>query len=378
MSLSLPGVPLPSRRTVGPVFEQEAFPVWRPVQLLFSVLLVALVTAGALALGVVTQANLVMFYLLVVVFAASRWGKGPAALAALMSVLAFDFFFVPPYQLLTFSVRDTEHFVTFVCFMVVGLLVADWTSRIRGLARDRLGLLEEARAVELLREKERLQDALLNSISHDLQTPISSIVGALDGLCDTSINLDQESRQSLLETARSETHRLHRLVRNLLDLTRLESGPRLKFEECDLTDLVGTALSQLEDALGARQVRLDFEPEAPVLAVDFVLFTQVLVNLIDNALKYSPADSAIELRYRTDPGGVQVEVLDRGGGIAEADRERVFEKFFRRSDTNTSGSGLGLAISRGLVEAHGGRLTATARPGGGTSLVIWLPTERSL
>lgn len=347
---------------------------------LWATLLVLCLTLAELVAKALSPTNMIMIYLLVVVVIASRWGKLPAVWGALLSVFAYDFFFVPPYQILTLadlSLADgrSEHLVTFCCFLAVGLLVAHLTDRVRILADDRVHLMEDAKNAEILGEKERLQAALLSSISHDLQTPIFSIVGALDSLCDKDISLDDDSRQAMIDTARLETHRLQRLVRNLLDLTRLESGPKLKLAFCDPTDLVGTALGQLDETLGGRKIRLHTDPEAQPLRVDFVLFTQVLVNLIDNANKYSPPDSPIDIVFETCGSGWKVEVRDQGEGIPEAEREKVFEKFFRRSDTKTTGSGLGLAISRGLVEAHGGTLVALSGPGGGTVMSISLPQE---
>ncbi len=342
---------------------------------LWATFLVSGLTATGMMAVTLTPTNLIMFYLLVVVFIASRWGKLPAAWAALVSVFSYDFFFVPPFRLWTFTNANTEQLVTFICFLVVGLLVAHLTDRVRSLADDRVHLMEDAKNAEILREKERLQAALLSSISHDLQTPIFSIVGALDSLCDKDIRLDNDSRQSMIDTARLETHRLQRLVRNLLDLTRLESGPKLKLAFCDPTDLVGTALGQLDETLEGRPIRLHTDPESPPLTVDFVLFTQVLVNLIDNANKYSPPERPIEIAFESLGPTWRVDVVDHGHGIPEADREKVFEKFFRRSDTKTDGSGLGLAISRGLVEAHGGTLVAKAGADGGTIMSISLPQE---
>ena len=340
---------------------------------LWATFLVCGLTLVGLLAHTLTPTNLIMFYLLVVVFIASRWGKLPAAWGALVSVFSYDFFFVPPYRLLTLANGNSQHLVTFCCFLAVGLLVAHLTDRVRSLADDRLHLMEDAKNAEILGEKERLQAALLSSISHDLQTPIFSIVGALDSLCDKDIRLDNDSRQSMIDTARLETHRLQRLVRNLLDLTRLESGPKLKLAFCDPTDLVGTALGQLDDSLGGRPIHLHTDAEGHPLRVDFVLFTQVLVNLIDNANKYSPPERPIDISFDAQTDCWRIEVRDQGSGIPEDDREKVFEKFFRRSDTRTSGSGLGLAISRGLVEAHGGSLVARTGPGGGTVMSIRLP-----
>lgn|GEM_PF-1858935 len=336
---------------------------------------VVLVTIVCTLLDLQTSVNALMVYLLWVIYCASKMGPGPSILAAVLSVFSFDFFFVEPFGKLTLGLHEASHSLTLAFVLAVALLTARWTSQIRELGEARLELLEEARTAELLKEKERLQSALLNSISHDLQTPISCIVGALDGLADSSLDLGAREKTSLLETARQETHRLKHLVSNLLDLTRLESGPNLKLTTCDPIDLVGSALSPLELVFPDREIQVNVDPDAPPVRVDFVLIVQALINLVENALKYS--DGRVWIDLRAADGESVFEIGDEGPGIPEEDREKVFEKFFRLGDTDKVGSGLGLAISKGLVEAHGGTLEALARPQGGAILKLTLPKRNN-
>jgi two-component system sensor histidine kinase KdpD len=230
-----------------------------------------------------------------------------------------------------------------------------------------------------LQATEKLQTALLNSISHDLRTPLVSITGALSSLRESTLILDQEARSSLLETAYEEAERLNRLVSNLLNMTRLEAGAiHLRREPCDIQDAIGAALEQLEERLAKRQVKVNLPPDLSLVAMDFTLFGQALVNLLDNADKYSPADTPIEVNVSQTSDTVIIEVRDRGIGIPPEDLERVFDKFYRvQRPESVSGTGLGLSICKGIVEAHDGTIQASNRPGGGTIITINLPREET-
>jgi two-component system sensor histidine kinase KdpD len=495
---------------------------WQPhrpyLRYLWSVLLVAAATIlGALLGRELSPTNLVMVYLLVVVISAVYLGRGPAILASILGVLAFDFFFIHPY--FTLSVSDTEYLLTFAGLLIVGWVISYLTARAReqadaaqrreadtstlyALSRDlaaadgmdavlkairthieqafgrdsvvyladggklqtnllaeevqpgeteiavaqwafnngesagrgtntlpgaefrfmplktaqrtvgvlgvkpkqtesmlspdqrrlleaftsqsaqaieRVQLAEQARQIKLLQAAEKLQNALLNSISHDLRTPLVSITGALSAL-ESDDTLDISARQSLVVTAREEADRLNRLVGNLLDMTRLESGAlQVKREPCDVQDLIGAALGQMEDRLVQRQIRVDVMPDIPLVDLDFVLIVHVLMNLLDNALKYSPDNSPLDIRAGLHFGEIQVAVMDRGVGIPPEDLSRVFDKFFRvQRPGHVTGTGLGLAISKGIIEAHGGRIWASEREGGGTVITFALPLEVSV
>jgi two-component system, OmpR family, sensor histidine kinase KdpD len=246
------------------------------------------------------------------------------------------------------------------------------------LAITRARLAERAGEAEVLQATERLQTALLNSISHDLRTPLVSIVGALSSLQEDGEGLDLAYRRSLVDNARDEAERLNRLVGNLLDMTRIEAGAlRLVCEPCDMQDLVGAAMEHLRERLANRPVALDIPSDLPLVPMDFVLMEQVLVNLMDNALKYSPPGLPIELRAWVEGSEVRVDLADSATQIPASDLVRVFDKFYRvQYPRLVSGTGLGLSICKGIVEAHGGRIWAEHRPGGGNVLRIALPLEQ--
>jgi two-component system sensor histidine kinase KdpD len=221
---------------------------------------------------------------------------------------------------------------------------------------------------------------LLNSISHDLRTPLSTITGAISSLLETEQNgsqLDHATRLDLLENASEEAERLNRLVGNLLDMTRLEAGAmKMKLVACDVQDVIGAALERAARRLDGRPVETSIPRDLPVVRMDFVLMVQVLFNLLDNASKYSPPSSPLEVSASACPGGIEIQIADRGEGIPPEDLERVFGKFYRVQRTDgMPGTGLGLSICRGIVEAHGGSIHAKNRTGGGTIVKLVLPVE---
>ncbi len=247
------------------------------------------------------------------------------------------------------------------------------------VAIERIQLDKQAQQAQLLREKEKLQTALLNSISHDLRTPLASITGVLSSLCDDDeAYLDKAIQRELVENAYEEADRMNRLVANLLDMTRLQAGAmKIIREPCDVQDVVGVALAELANRLRRRSVTVTTPSDLPLTPMDFVLISRVLINLLDNAHKYSLPDSPIDIRARTIDGQVEIEVADRGLGIPDDEISLVFEKFYRVKRTdNVSGTGLGLSICQGIVEVHGGQIWAHNRSGGGTIITLTLPMEQ--
>jgi two-component system sensor histidine kinase KdpD len=247
------------------------------------------------------------------------------------------------------------------------------------LAIERASLAEHAQKAELLQAAEKLQTALLNSISHDLRTPLVSITGALTSLDEQSNSLNEEYRQSLVVTAREEAERLNRLVGNLLSMTRIESGAiKLHLEPGDIQDVVGTALEQLGKRIAHRKVQVNVPEDFPLVTMDFTLMVQVLVNVLENAVKYSPNDCAIEVAAELTDDKARLSIADRGVGIPSEDLTRIFDKFYRvQRPESVSGTGLGLSISKGIIEAHGGRIQARNREGGGTIIEIELPLNEN-
>jgi two-component system sensor histidine kinase KdpD len=255
------------------------------------------------------------------------------------------------------------------------------------LAIERVRLAEQAKQVEVLSATEKLQAALLNSVSHELRTPLATITGVLSSLREPASpeepapELTAGARAELVDTAWEEAQRLNRLVGNLLDMSRLQAGAlKVKAEPCDLQDVVGASLQQADrgrsggDRLQDRAISVDIPPDLPLVPLDFVLIVQVLVNLLDNALKYSPPTAPIDLAARVEDSLAVLTVADRGAGIPAEDLATVFDQFRRLpKDDSAGGTGLGLAICKGIVEAHGGQIRADHRPGGGTVITVALP-----
>ena len=244
------------------------------------------------------------------------------------------------------------------------------------LERDRLA--EEAQRVLAQAQAEKLRSALLSSVSHDLRTPLAAIAGASSSLL-TSTNMDDQTRYELLQMVYEEAERLSRLVENLLYMTRVESGHVTVHKQWQsLEEVVGTALRRLSRQLTAHPVHVEIAADFPLVPFDGILLEQVLMNLLDNAATYAPAGTSIDLHAWIDDGEALVQVADRGPGLAAEELERVFEKFYRGAHTTASGSrgaGLGLAICSAIIQAHGGRIWAENRPGGGACFLFSLPLE---
>jgi two-component system, OmpR family, sensor histidine kinase KdpD len=230
---------------------------------------------------------------------------------------------------------------------------------------------DRAREVEVLRKAEELQRALLNSVSHSLRAPLAAILSALNPIAETA------AAPMILELARiaqTEAFRLDALIGNLLGMSRMEAGAlKVKREPHDIQDVIGSALRELQNPQG-RKILVEVQPELPLVWVDFLLIVNVLVNLLDNAMKYSPADLPVNIGASLVGSEIELQVSDRGSGVPIAEREVIFGKFARGSGTSqTPGIGLGLPISKGFVEAHEGRIWVQDRPGGGSIFAFTLP-----
>ena len=251
-------------------------------------------------------------------------------------------------------------------------LLEMFTSQV-ATALERASLADTAQKARIQIETEQLRNSLLSSVSHDLRTPLAVITGSAATLSEEG--LDAETRAELLDTIQEEGHRLNLLVRNLLDMTRLQAGAlRVKKEWQDVEEVIGSALTRLEDRLEGRAVVTDVPDDLPMAPFDSILVEQVLINLLENAIKYTPDASPIDVSARQVERALEVAVSDRGPGVPAVDMEKVFEKFYRASE-GRGGVGLGLTICRGIVTAHGGRLWVEARAGGGASFRFTLPQE---
>jgi two-component system sensor histidine kinase KdpD len=478
-----------------------------------AVAVVAVATAVSWMLFPVSElSNLVMIYLLGIVLVAMRTGRGPALLAAVLSVAAFDFCFVPPY--FTFAVSDVRYLFTFFVMLMVSVVISGLTVRTKrqaeaaqhrqrqtavlyamsrelassrgvdqlltiavshvvdvfrgevavlipgadgalgpwaggqfavdtndlgvgrwvfehrqpaglgtstlpgasalyvpligsagavgvlgvrpaerhafdaperlhqletfagqtALALERARLADETQQAAVRIETERLRNSLLSSVSHDLRTPLATITGAVSAILEEGSHVDAVTQRELLESVRDEADRLNRLVQNLLEMTRLESGGvQLRKELHPPEEVIGAALSRLGKRLADRRVTTRVPPDLPLTPMDDVLIEQVLVNLLDNAVKYTPPASAIDIIATATDRNLTVEVADRGPGLPAGEHEKVFEKFHRADPGEGRGAGLGLAICRGIVQAHGGRIWAQNLPGHGVAFLFTLP-----
>ena len=247
------------------------------------------------------------------------------------------------------------------------------------LAVERAQLAEEAERARVAVEAESLRSTLLASISHDLRTPLAVIAGASSALNDPSLTLDSAARAELARSIDAKAQEMSELISNVLDLMRFEAGEvRLRRDWQTVDDLVGTALARLGGRFGDRPVDVTLPADLPPVYVDAPLVTQVLVNLLDNAIKHTPPGTRISLSAGLDGEAIRVTVDDTGTGLPPGEPEELFAKFKRgREESNAGGAGLGLAICRAIVEAHGGHIAAMQRPGGGARFQFTLPIRET-
>ena len=250
-------------------------------------------------------------------------------------------------------------------------------SNLAAVAIIRVNLAQEVEQTKWLAESEKLHTALLNSISHDLRTPLSTITGAVTSLLSKETVYDEGTIRTLLDTINEGAQRLNRFVGNLLDMVRLESGIlKLKAQLCDIEDIVGVALREMKDILQPHSLQVKIPPDLPLVTAYFGLIEHVVINLLENAVKYSPEEGIISISASAANDTVSVTIADDGPTIPRYERERVFDKFYRLHSTkHTSGTGLGLSICKGIIEAHGGKIWVDSPHKPGNQFVFSLPVS---
>jgi two-component system sensor histidine kinase KdpD len=317
------------------------------------------------------QVNLVsdmLLFLALTVLVAMLAGAPAAIVAAVVGSLLVNYFFTPPLH--TLAVRDANNALAIVVFLALALVVSTAVDlaerRRREAARVRVRLAEEAAG-------NKMRTALLAAVGHDLRTPLAAAKASVSSLRSQEVHLAPGDRDELVATADESLDTLAGLVDDLLDLSRLQAGAlRLELRPVGVEEVVGRTLTALGAEAGA--VHVDLADGLPAVACDPGLLERVLVNLVVNALRYAPDKRAPVITARADGDRVRLLVIDRGPGIPEADRERVFRPFQRLGDTdNTTGVGLGLALARGLTEAMDGTLTPGTTGGGGLTMTVDLP-----
>jgi two-component system sensor histidine kinase KdpD len=334
--------------------------------------LTALLVAGR---GRLSVAHVVLAYLLLSQIASATGGRTIGMALAGLSFVCFDYFFLPPFG--TMTVRDPLDWIVLGAFLASSALTAQLLHQWRreaAAARNRADEVErlafQASEADALREASRLKDALLASVSHDLRTPLTTI----KALAQESAAMGDDRARAIEE----EADRLGQFVTDLLDLSRLRGGAmELRLEDNEAEDLIGATLQRVSGLAAGREIVTSLDPAHPLLFArfDFSATVRALANLIENALKYSPAPQPISLRVHRDGGWIAFEVADRGPGIADADVERLFAPFVRgRHETpDVGGSGLGLTIAGGIADSEGGSVTYLAREGGGSVFTLRLP-----
>jgi two-component system sensor histidine kinase KdpD len=248
---------------------------------------------------------------------------------------------------------------------------------------ERARLHRDALQIELLQRTDALRSALLSSVSHDLRTPLSSIKAAASSLLQEDVEWDEETKRSFASAIEREADRLNRLVGNLLDMSRIEGGAlKAEKEWYSIEEVIHDVIGHMNTVLQDRDVSKDIPDNLPPVELDYLQIDQVLTNLIENAVRYTPPQSPIEITVKHMEGQIMISIADRGPGIPPYDLERIFDKFYRvsgakRRNSSVMGTGLGLAVCRGLVEAHGGRIWAENRPEGGAVFRFTLPLEKA-
>jgi two-component system sensor histidine kinase KdpD len=294
--------------------------------------------------------------------------RGPVLLVAALSALSWNFLFIPP--LFTLHIAKLEDGLTFATYFIIAITVGSLTAQLK--AREHL-----AAQVQLAQESERLRKTLLDCVSHELKTPLAAIGAASQELSRLASNIhDPQMLKELASEIRDGSRRLNRVVDNLLDMNRLESGViRPKREWCDVRELLQSAVDIERESINGREIRLDVPEEIPLALLDHTLIEQAVSKLLANAGSHTPPRLSIEIDAEYENDHLLISVSDRGPGVPIEATERLFEKFYRSDDRKTGGLGLGLSIARGLIEAHGGTLTAENRDGGGARFSIRLPVR---
>jgi K+-sensing histidine kinase KdpD len=352
--------------------------------------------------GHVNPTTAALALLLIVLFVATAWGPKPAILASLLGVGCFNFFFLPPVG--TFHIAEPQNWIALLGFLITAITVGQLSAHARrraaeaDSARQEVERLyqelqesfEQASQAKALKQSELLKSALLDAVTHDLRTPLTSIKASVTTLLDdqppvndaASTHLGVEGRQEMLEVINEEADRLDRFIAGLMDLARIEAGElHLRRHQASLNEILAAAIKRAEPQTRFHYIELKLDGELPAVTVDEPALVEVIYILLDNAAKYSPPGSLISVSATNGENNqVRLVVEDQGPGIAPDLRERVFTKFFRAmrdgSEQKPSGTGMGLAIAQGIVEAHGGRIWNEHGVAGlGTRFIVELPID---
>jgi len=350
-----------------------------------AVLLIAL--ALNLGAAVINSTTVALALLLVVLAAATFFGRNPALLSAFVAMLCFNYLFLPPLG--TWHISDPQNLVAWAAFTITAIIAGELSAYAGRRAKEAERLYDElqkafksATEAEALKQSEKLKSALLDAVTHDLRTPLTSIKASVTTLLDSegghrTIELDSEGRADFLDIINEETDRLNRFIESMVQLARVEAsstGPTMALS--DVEEIIFTAVDRAENTLADHHVAINLEKELPMIRVDARTIAEVIFNLLENAAKYSPTCTTITISASSHGDRVVISIMDEGAGIPHEMRDRVFEKFVRLDGSSSDGLGLGLAISRGIVEAQNGTIKIeSGNNEKGINVVLTLPIE---
>ncbi|MET0753561.1 MAG: ATP-binding protein [Pyrinomonadaceae bacterium] len=348
--------------------------------------------------AVINTATIALTFLLLILFIATFLGRNPALIASVAAMLCFNYFFLPPVRALT--IAEPQNLIAWAAFMITAVTAGELSAYAKRRAeeaekqkREIERLYDElktafakASEAEGLRQSEKLKSALLDAVTHDLRTPLTSIKVLATTLLDSegghrTIELDSESKHEFLETIVGETDRLNQFIEGMVELAQIEAGSiGLRRGWDEVSEIIEAALFRAEKLLQNRRILLKLEENLPLVQVDSKSLAEVIYTLLDNAAKYSPDNSNIEIAaHNTGQDTIEISITDEGEGVPVEWREKIFDKFFRVEETAKStkkpkGMGLGLAIAKGIIEAHGGKIRVTDNPNGqGAKFVLTVP-----
>ena len=328
----------------------------------------------------INSTTIALTFLLMILFVAIIWGSKPALAAAVLGMLSFNFFFLPPYH--TFTIADPQNWIALAVFFITALAVGQLSARathqaeqaeagrveIRRLYEDLRDAFERASETEALKRSERLKSALLDAVTHDIRTPLTSIKASATLLLEDREStepiekLGADEQHTLLQVITHGADRLDHFVEGIVDLARIEAGDMKLYRNWGaVEDIIDAALAQAEPLTRQHEIKIVITEELPAIQVDARAVAEVIYTLLDNASKYGPPGTLITIESKRGAGdAIEIAVEDQGAGIPFNLRERVFERFFRAATDGTDGRaggiGMGLAIAKGIVEAHGGRI----------------------
>lgn len=352
----------------------------------------------------INPTTVALVFLLLILFVATAWGSGPAIVASLFGIVCLNYYFLPPFGKLT--IQDRHNWIAFVAFMITAIMVGQLSARVKRRAEEAEAAkreverlyhelhdsFERSSQAKALKQSERLKSALLDAVTHDLRTPLTSIKASATTLLadlygserNRTQQLDHEGRKEMLQIIDEEADRLDRFVEGLTKLARIDAGElHLQRQWSSIQEIITAALKRAERRTRDHRLEVWIEDELPAISVDDHAIAEVVYTLVDNAAKYSPPESTIRIAAGPrDEHTLTVSVEDYGQGVPNEVREHVFEKFFRAmrdgdvSDSRSAGTGMGLAIARGIIEAHDGRIwIEDAQDHVGAKFVFELPVD---